>query len=67
LARWRCVAPQTGQVAMPDAWSTFRKLAQPFVRQNGRELVGWVVARRRSRRIELARPANAVVAVRDII
>src|SRR5919197_5088788 len=54
------------QRPMPDTVSTWRKLAQPFVRQYGR----WVAAteaRRRSRRIELERPATAVVMVREVI
>ena len=53
--RW--VEPQTGQVATPVTGSTSRKLGQPFVRQNGRPLACAVLERRRSRRMELARPA----------
>jgi hypothetical protein len=60
------VEPQIGQVAIPDVVSTSRKLAQPFVRQKGASV--WAAAaRRRSRRMELARPAYVAVAVRDII
>jgi hypothetical protein len=62
----RCVEPQIGQVARPAVGSTSRKLAQPFVRQKG-----WMgcaeAARRRSRRMELARPAYVAAAVRDIM
>jgi hypothetical protein len=62
--------------------STLRKLAQPFVPQNARreadvrftaglrsasEARLAADARRRSRRIELERPATAVVIVRDVI
>ncbi len=58
--------PQIGQVATPDVVSTSRKLAQPFVRQKGE--LGWAAAaRRRSRRMDVARPAYVAVAVRDII
>src|SRR6187402_3310031 len=54
-----------GQVATPVAGSTSRKLAQPFVRQYGRvEAFAWM-ARRRSRRMELARPTVVEVAERD--
>jgi hypothetical protein len=62
------VAPQIGQMATPAASSTSRKLAQPFVRQNGLDGTGWAaMARRRNRRMELARPAYTAVAVRDIM
>jgi hypothetical protein len=64
--RRRWVEPQIGQVAILVVASTSRKLAQPFVRQKG--WVGWAAAaRRRSRRMELARPAYVAVEVRDII
>ena len=53
---------------MPVDWSRSRKLAQPFVRQKGRpSAVLAAVARRRNRRMELARPAYVAVAVRDIM
>jgi hypothetical protein len=61
------VAPQTGHVAIPDVASTSRKLAHPFVRQKGREEDCAATARRRSRRMELARPAYVEVAERDIM
>jgi hypothetical protein len=44
--------------------STSRKVAQPLVRHIGRSVVA---ARRRIRRIELARPTTDVVVVRDIM
>jgi hypothetical protein len=57
-----------GHVWMPVDWSSLRKLAQPLVRQNGRPSAEWAaVARRRNRRMELARPAYVAVAERDII
>jgi len=60
--------PQIGQVAIPVAGSTSRRLAQPFVRQKGRPVELWAAdARRRIRRIELARPAYVAAAERDII
>ena len=65
--RGRCVAPHTWHVATPDVGSTSRKLAQPLVRQNGREGDWAATARRRRRRMELARPAYVEVAERDII
>jgi hypothetical protein len=53
---------------MPVEASTSRKLAQPFVLQNGRRLDAEAAeARRRSRRMELARPARAEVVERDIM
>ena len=65
----RRVKPQTGQVATPLAASTCRKLAHPFVRQYGRPVLAAACeeARRRSRRMELARPAYVAVADRVII
>src|SRR6188472_2621313 len=65
--RGRCVAPHTWHVATPDVGSTSRKLAQPLVRQNGREGDWAATARRRRRRMELARPAYVEVAERDIM
>ena len=65
--RGGCVAPHTWQVATPDVGSTSRKLAQPLVRQNGREGDWAATARRRRRRMELARPAYVEVAERDIM
>ena len=63
-----CRDPQIGQTAIPVAGSTSRSVAQPFVRQNGRSVAAWAaVARRRSRRMELARPAYVAAAERDII
>ncbi len=56
--------PQTGHVATPVVASTSRKLAQPFVWQYGRRAAD---ARRRSRRIELERPATAEVIIRLVI
>ena len=56
-----------GQVAIPVPGSLSRKLAQPLVRQNVRPAaVDWV-DRRRSRRMELERPAKVEVAVRVIM
>jgi hypothetical protein len=55
---------QIGHVAVPVAGSTSRKVAQPLVRHSGRFEV---VARRRMRRIELARPARDAVVVRVIM
>lgn len=53
---------------MPVEASVSRKLAQPFVLQNGRRLDADAAdARRRSRRMELARPARAEVVERDIM
>jgi hypothetical protein len=66
-ACWRWVEPQMGQVAIPLVGSTSRKLGQPFVRQNGRPVELEAVARRRSRRMELARPTYDAVTVRDIM
>jgi hypothetical protein len=48
--------------------SSSRKLGQPLVRQKGRPSAVWAaVARRRNRRMELARPAYVAVALRDIM
>jgi hypothetical protein len=52
---------------MPVDRSTSRKLGQPLVRQKGRPSALAAVARRRNRRMELARPAYVAVAVRDIM
>lgn len=66
MGRW--TAPQIRQLATREVGSTSRKLAQPFVRQNGRPAaVLAAVARRRNRRMELARPMEFAVAVRDIM
>lgn len=55
-----------GQVATPVSVSSSRKLVHPFVRQYRLETeVDWV--RRRIRRMELDRPATAVVMVRFIM
>jgi hypothetical protein len=42
--------------------SSSRKLAQPLVRQNDRDAACATLARRRSRRMVLARPAKLAVA-----
>src|SRR5262245_40084135 len=52
---------------MPVAGSSSRNVAQPLVRQNGRPAAFAAEARRRSRRMELARPAYVAAAERDII
>lgn len=63
----RATYPQIGQAAIPLLGSTSRKLAHPLVRQNVRPAaVDWV-ERRRSRRMELDRPAKVEVAERVIM
>jgi len=65
--RGRREYPQTGQVARPVAGSISRKLGQPLVLQKVRLAAFATEARRRSRRMEDARPAKVVVAERVII
>ncbi len=55
-----------GQVAIPVVGSTSRKLGQPLVLQKRRP--GFAAdARRRMRRMELARPTTVEVVERDIM
>ena len=62
----RRVKPQIAQVAIPVVGSRASRLAQPLVWQNsGFGLAMAEDDRRRSRRIEVARPATDVVAERD--
>ena len=63
----RRVNPQMAQVARPVVGSTSRKLGHPLVPQKRREPVLATDARRRKRRMELARPARVVVVERDIM
>jgi hypothetical protein len=56
-----------GHDSTPVAGSSSRKLVQPLVRQYVRDATEAALARRRSRRMVLARPAKVVVAVRDIM